>query len=92
MFSLSPNPASETVTVTKKVSGAADGIDNAAISEDATTVYTIRIIDFYGALHYSATRSGDSFTFPVSGLKDGQYIIQISEGKNTTSLPLIVKH
>jgi len=91
-FSLSPNPASETVTVTKKGSGAADGIDNAAISEDAATVYTIRLIDYYGALHYTATRSGDSFTFPVSGLKDGQYFIQISEGKNTTSLPLIVKH
>lgn len=91
-FSLSPNPASETVTLTKKVSGATDGVDNAAISEDATTIYTIHIIDFYGALHYSTTRSGDTFTFPVSGLKDGQYIVQITEGKNTISLPLIVKH
>jgi hypothetical protein len=91
-FSLSPNPASETVTVTKKVSGAPDGISNAAISEDATTIYTIRIIDFYGALHYSATRSGDSFTFPVSSLKDGQYIVQITGGNNTTNLTLIVKH
>jgi len=91
-FSLSPNPASETVTVTKKVSGAPDGVTDAAIAEDATTIYTIRIIDFYGSLHYSATKSGDSFTFPVSGLKDGQYIVQITDGKNTTSLPLIVKH
>jgi thermitase len=92
MFSLSPNPASETVTVTKKVSGATDGIANAAISEDATTIYTIRIIDFYGALHYSATKSGDSFTFPVGDLKDGQYIVQITDGKNPTNLTLIVKH
>jgi len=91
-FSLSPNPASETVTVTKKVSGAADGIDNAAISEDATTIYTIRIIDFYGTLYYSAKKSGDSFTFPVSSLKDGQYIVQITDGKNPTNLTLIVKH
>jgi len=91
-FLLSPNPASETVTVTKTVSGATEGITNAAISEDATTIYTIRIIDFYGALHYSATKSGDSFTFPVSSLKDGQYIVQIAGGNNTANLTLIVKH
>lgn len=91
-FTLSPNPASETVTITKKVSGVSDAIDNTSISEDVTTRYTIRIVDLYGALQYSALRSGDSFTFPVSGLKDGQYIVQLTDGKNTTSLSLIVKH
>jgi lysyl endopeptidase len=91
-FSLSPNPASETVTVTKKASGTTDGIASAAISEDASTIYTIRIVDFYGKLYYSTTKSGESFTFPVSNLKDGQYIVQITDGKNPTNLTLIVKH
>jgi hypothetical protein len=91
-MTLSPNPASETVTVTRKASGTTEDIAIADIFEDATTIYTIRIIDFYGSLHYTATKSGESFTFPVSSLKDGQYIVQITDGKNTTSLPLIVKH
>jgi Secretion system C-terminal sorting domain/Pregnancy-associated plasma protein-A len=88
-FSLYPNPASQTVTVTKSVSGSSD---KSLLSEDATTVYTVRIIDMYGSLYYTATNSGDSFDLPISSLKDGIYIVQISSGKDMWNLQLVVKH
>ena len=91
-FSLSPNPASGTVTVSKEIFGASDSESRAAVSEDATTVYTIRILNYYGSLQYTTTRSGDSFTIPVSNLKDGRYIIQFSNGKEVYNSQLIVKH
>jgi hypothetical protein len=92
MFSLSPNPASETVTVTKKVLGGTDNSVYAPIYDDLNTIYSIRILDFYGSLCYSTTKSGDSFTFPVSSLKDGNYIVQIIDGKDVYNIQLIVKH
>ncbi len=85
---LSPNPASETVTLTKKVPDTNIESD----VEKINTIYTVRIIDFYGVLHYSTTRSGQNFTIPIANLKDGNYIVQIDDGKNTTNLQLVVKH
>ncbi|MGI6340033.1 MAG: T9SS type A sorting domain-containing protein [Bacteroidales bacterium] len=46
----------------------------------------MKIIDYYGTLHYQTTKSGDSFTIPVSGLKDGNYILQITIGDKISSL------
>jgi subtilisin family serine protease len=91
-FTLSPNPASETVTVTKKVVGDDANFSSSILSEDSNTIYTIRIIDFYGALHYTATKSGDTFSFPIASLKDGSYIVQITNGKDVYNLQLVVKH
>ncbi len=91
-FLLSPNPASGTVTVTKQISGASQIESSAALSEDASTIYTIRIINYYGSLQYTTTRSGDSFTIPINTLKDGQYIVQFSNGKEVFNSQLIVKH
>jgi hypothetical protein len=93
-YSISPNPASNEVrvTVNNKVSEIAETKSSVGISKVVRTKYTIQILDFYGSLLYSATKSGDSFTIPISNLKDGQYFVHITNGKNTTSLPLIVKH
>ena len=91
-FMLSPNPASENVTITKKVLSETNTLTNDIRQEDLNVIYTIRIIDLYGALHYSATKTGDSFTLPVNNLKNGTYIIQVIDGKNISNLQLIIKH
>lgn len=90
-FMLSPNPASETVTLTKTISGSTDTFSSTAIYDDAATVYTIRIIDYYGSLQYSAKKSGESFSIPIRNLKNGNYIVQVINGTDITNLQLIVK-
>jgi len=90
-FLMSPNPASEIVTITV-VKPSKSGIKTEETkSEDVNTIYTIRIIDFYGNLHYSTTRSGPSFTISVNNIKDGDYIVQINNGKRITNLRLVIK-
>ncbi len=88
-FKLSPNPASDIVTITRVVS---EGSNTKVTSSGENTIYNIKIIDYYGTLHYQTTKSGDSFTIPVSGLKDGNYILQITIGDKISSLKLVVKH
>lgn len=86
-FLVAPNPASEFVTVS---------INNSSKSsikqKNINAIYNIRVIDFFGNLYLSATKSGDSFTIPVYNLKDGNYIVQIQHDKKLSSLKLIVKH
>lgn len=87
-FLLSPNPASDNVkvTVTKP--------ESAFLSTDnkITGNYNLDIYDLNGVLYKSEIKSGKEFTFNVSNLKDGSYLVIISDGTKTTSLPLIVKH
>ncbi|MBK7133894.1 MAG: T9SS type A sorting domain-containing protein [Bacteroidales bacterium] len=86
-FQMSPNPASEFVTISLKKSS-----ESKLKQEKFEAIYSIRIIDVYGNLKYSATRSGDSFTLPVNNLVDGNYFIQITREKKSSNLKLIVKH
>ncbi len=89
-FMLFPNPASDNITITKIASTETNTFEKDLKQDDG--IYTIRIIDLFGALHYSATKTGDSFTLPVSNLKNGNYIIQVINGENISNLQLIIKH
>jgi|WetSurMetagenome_2_1015567.scaffolds.fasta_scaffold38104_1 hypothetical protein len=90
-YLISPNPASETVTITEYKTSS-DGSIRESNLEDSNLVSTIRIIDFYGMPIYETTRSGESFTLSIGNLKNGNYIIQIMKGGKTSNLQLIVKH
>lgn len=87
-YSLSPNPASGnlTIIVTKLTT-----TESEATNPELTT-YTVSIFNFYGILQSSVKKTGTKFTIPVGNLKDGNYFVQISNGKKTKSLPLIIKH
>ena len=87
-YSLSPNPASGnlTIIVTKLATTEAE-----ATNPELTT-YTVSIFNFYGILQSSVKKTGTKFTIPVGNHKDGNYFVQISNGKKTKSLPLIIKH
>ena len=90
-FLLSPNPATETVTITKVAANSGENTTKSTGSVDEETIFTIRVIDFYGSLHFTTTKSGSSFTIPISNLKDGNYIVEITNGKNIINKQLVIK-
>ena len=90
-FLLSPNPATETVTITKVAANSGENTTKSTGSVDEGTIFTIRVIDFYGSLHFTTTKSGSSFTIPISNLKDGNYIVEITNGKNIINKQLVIK-
>lgn len=87
-FLMYPNPASDNVTISLKESSS----DNNISDTKKPSVFRVQIIDNSGKSYYSATKSGDSFTIPVSNLKDGNYYVNIVYGNKIESLPLIIKH
>jgi hypothetical protein len=89
-FILSPNPASEFVTISRTLQNPL-GLKKVS-NYVAAFEYSIQIVDFYGNLHFSGIGSGDSFTVPVSNLKNGNYYVKIDDGKEEFNLKLIVKH
>lgn len=92
-YTITPNPASDIVTINRvKASEDTDGKTILTKSDDENTTCDIQIIDYYGSLHLQTKKSRDSFTLPVSNLKDGTYFVKITNGNKTSSLKLVVKH
>jgi len=85
-FMIYPNPASDIVTI--DFIGPVEDLINHKKPSDIT----VQILDYSGILYYSANKSGDSFTIPVSNLRDGSYLIIIKYDDKAESLPLIIKH
>lgn len=83
-FTLSPNPASDEVTIS---------VEESSVNKiNVDPVYSISIFNLYGVLQSNYTRSGKNFTIPLNKLQDGNYIIRINDGKQIVSKQLIVKH
>jgi len=95
-----PNPASDNVTITMienppLVEYSDSGITNVATTNaktDKPTTYTIRIYNSQSILLSTVTRSGNIFNIPLINMRDGTYIIEVSDGKNSYRQQLIVKH
>jgi C1A family cysteine protease len=99
-FTIYPNPASNNITITM--------IDNSTYSTDADTViakvnsnistsdvpinFTIRIYNSQSSLISSVKRTGTNFSVPLTNMRDGTYIVEVSDGKTSTTQTLIVKH
>lgn len=90
-YLLSPNPASENVTVTM-LKSSVNNSNITTVSDRSVALYEVSIIDLYGSLFYSSKESGDSFIIPVNNLKNGNYIVRITDGKQSVNKQLIVKH
>jgi hypothetical protein len=99
-FTIYPNPASNDITITmidnSTYSTATDTIItnvNSNIStSDVPINFTIRIYNSQSALISSIKRSGTSFSVPLTNMRDGSYIIEVSDGKTSYTQTLIVKH
>ncbi len=99
-FSIYPNPASDNVTINMdNISSAVTTVDadlsNVDIANEnviKSTNFTIRIYNSQGTLISTKIRSGLSFDIPLINMRDGTYIIEVSDGKNSSRQQLIVKH
>jgi hypothetical protein len=95
-FTVFPNPASDNITITI--------IDNSSSYTDTTFVnqnianaivptnFTVRIYNSQSALISSVKRNGLNFSVPLTNMRDGTYIVEVSDGKTSTTQTLIVKH
>ena len=83
-FSISPNPASEEVSI--KVT------TNSNVQDTEIPDFDINILDLNGIQYNTYKRSGFEFTLPLSNLRDGTYIVNIRYGMKSTNLPLMLKH
>ena len=99
-MTLYPNPASDNVTITMienlpLVEYSDSSINNLAITDvkaDKPITYTIHIYNSQSILLSTWTRSGNSFNIPLINIRDGTYIIEVSDGKNIYRQQLFVKH
>ncbi len=99
-MTLYPNPASDNVTVTmieniplvKYSDTTITGVAMTDAKADGPTTYTIRIYNSQGTLLSAWTRIGKDFNIPLINMRDGTYIIEVNDGKNSYRKQLIVKH
>lgn len=79
---LYPNPASNNVEVELISSNKKNPINKCAVS----------IIDNIGTIYYSSKETSTKFTLPVNNLRNGKYLVVVSDGKTRHSKTLIVNH
>jgi hypothetical protein len=98
-FTISPNPASDNITLTIGSADNAYLMGNSSTGTTALTskyistkAYTIRVLDSFGALKATLNKSGETVTLPVGNLNNGVYVIEINDGKNVYRQQLVVKH
>ena len=86
-LSISPNPASNEVTVKVK-QNTIDQSDNALDELD----FEVSIYNIYGVIQSNKKYSGSTFSIPVYNLRDGNYIFKFDNGKTIITKQLIIKH
>jgi hypothetical protein len=77
-----PNPASTSVEV-ELISKA-----NKNLSDE----YSVSIIDNMGTIYYNSKEASTKFILPVTNLKNGKYLIVVSDSKKRCTKSLIVNH
>ena len=84
----SPNPSSEFVEVDYRT----DREDIKSVSEDLNVI--IKVFSKMGTIKYVQEIKGKEFPHQINtkSLLDGEYIINVVNGKYTESLNIIIKH
>jgi len=88
-MSLSPNPASDYVEVS--ITAESSATNQANRDNRLNNIFTVRVFNAYGVQVYSSQKAGNKFNIPISNLKEGVYVVEVSEGKMITRKQLIVK-
>ena len=77
-FTMSPNPASDVVTVSIAQS-AAGGQTTPAAGGSSPVTYSVKVVDMSGIVYYASSNKGNKFTIPVSTLKPGNYMVVVTD-------------
>ncbi|SEW49732.1 Por secretion system C-terminal sorting domain-containing protein [Chitinophaga arvensicola] len=96
-FRMSPNPASNELTITMEEESPAATKQTTAKTKPVAKVntaitYDIRITDVSGVICGTLKRSGTKFSIPVRQLKNGMYIVEVSDGKTVYTKSIVVAH
>jgi hypothetical protein len=86
-FIISPNPASDFLTVSKSLAS-----NQLSIDSKLDPIYEVKIYDLNGILRLSSKNTGNKFLIPLNNLKDGKYYLQISKNNKHFIYPFIIKH
>ena len=99
-FTIYPNPAADNITI-KMIDNATSftNVDTVIINENSCLsasyddiILTVRIYDNQSKLVSTVKRSGSSFSVPLTNMKDGTYIVEVSDSKTSYKQTMIVKH
>jgi hypothetical protein len=88
-FAMSPNPSSESVSVTVPESSAAEVRQK---ENDELTLYEVRIVDPQGNDVYRKKQRATLFAISTAELKEGIYIVETTNSENTSRRRLVIKH
>lgn len=100
-LTVSPNPASQEITITipeeqtennNSDSGITEQIAQTSTLINEPKVYKTSIMDNTGNVYVRNNQNSKSFSIPIQNLKNGNYIITVIEGENIYTSPLIVLH
>lgn len=86
-FAMSPNPASQNVQV-KLVSHEA----STSLQSTEAGTYRVQIYDMFGVSVLSEEKRTSEFSLSTANLKDGIYMVELTDGKNVYTKRLMVKH
>lgn len=95
-YIITPNPADEYFAISIKDSpvqmASTDAQAKKLLEVSPSALYTISVVNTMGAQVYTTKGKGNAFNVPTSNLKDGSYIVVVSDGKNSFKKHLMVKH
>lgn len=101
-LNLSPNPANNEVRVSIPESANMNIIADTSLNSITTSntpeksskssKYRVIILDKNGVLYSDFTQYSNAFTISTQGLKNGNYIVNVTDGINTYTSNLIVMH
>jgi hypothetical protein len=95
LFSLSPNPASDAVTISMNPAATTSTSTLAATSTKAkneTAIYSVKVVDSYSTIAYTGIKKSKQFTIPTASLRNGIYTVIVSDENKSYQRKLIVLH
>ena len=95
MFSLSPNPSSDAVTINMNPDATTSASTLAATSTNTnkeTASYSVKVVDSYSSIVYTGKKTGKQFTIPTASLRNGIYTVIVSDDNKSYQRKLVVQH
>ena len=83
-----PNPASDNIQVSVVTTSSLSVVSD----QSASNIYDVKIFNSNGVLLFSMNKTGNPFSVSISGLQNGNYILVVSDKKNTYQKQFFVNH